>query len=128
MGYSYQQLTDGDVPLFKELLGVFGDAFGEPDTYRGAVPSDAYLEALLRKPHVIALAAEEGGRVVGGLVAYVLENFMSQQLVSARFPPVAPPELIPIGTGDSRPQLDPTSTAPVLNCRRRQKRAGFRGL
>ena len=75
MGYSYQQLTDGDVPLFKELLGVFGDAFGEPDTYRGAVPSDAYLEALLRKPHVIALAAEEGGRVVGGLVAYVLEKF-----------------------------------------------------
>jgi aminoglycoside 3-N-acetyltransferase I len=75
MPYSYKHLADADVALFKELLAVFGEAFGEPSTYQGAVPSDAYLRTLLGKPHVIALVARDEGRVVGGLVAYVLEKF-----------------------------------------------------
>jgi hypothetical protein len=33
----------------KALLAVFGEAFGDPETYGGAVPSDAYLEQLLAK-------------------------------------------------------------------------------
>lgn len=74
MPYSYKQLTPKDVPLFKELNRVFGNAFGD-SAYRDAVPSDAYLEGLLRKSHVIALVAEAGDAVVGGLVAYVLEKF-----------------------------------------------------
>jgi aminoglycoside 3-N-acetyltransferase I len=75
MAHSCKQLTDTGVTLFKELLEVFGDAFDEPGTYQGRVPSDAYLQALLRKSHVIALVAQEGNAVVGGLVAYVLEKF-----------------------------------------------------
>jgi len=54
---------------------VFGEAFGEPDTYGAHVPDDAYLRGLLAKPHFIAIAARAGGEVVGGLAAYVLEKF-----------------------------------------------------
>ena len=75
MEHTYQQIPPADLPLLKSLLAVFGEAFGEPDTYLGAVPTDAYLEALLRKPHFIALAALRGEEVVGGLAAYELEKF-----------------------------------------------------
>ena len=75
MEYTYRQLSAAELPLLKALLGVFGEAFGEPDTYQGAVPTDAYLTALLGKPHFIALAALRGDEVVGGLAAYELEKF-----------------------------------------------------
>jgi aminoglycoside 3-N-acetyltransferase I len=75
MDYTYKQLSVSEVSVLKAVLAVFGDAFGEPDTYQGAVPSDAYLEALLGKRHFIALAALHGGDVVGGLAAYELEKF-----------------------------------------------------
>jgi aminoglycoside 3-N-acetyltransferase I len=73
--YTYKQVSASDLPLMKALLAVFGEAFGEPNTYLGAVPSDAYLEALLKKPHFIALAALRDDEVVGGLAAYELEKF-----------------------------------------------------
>ena len=73
--YAYKHLSRGDVPILKALLAVFGEAFAEPETYQGAVPSDAYLQALLAKPHFIALAALDGDDVVGGLAAYELEKF-----------------------------------------------------
>jgi aminoglycoside 3-N-acetyltransferase I len=75
MEYSYTQISAADLPVLKALLAVFGEAFGEPDTYQGAVPSDAYLGALLKKSHFIALAALRGDEVVGGLAAYELEKF-----------------------------------------------------
>lgn len=75
MAYTYEQISAAGLPTLKSLLAVFGEAFGEPDTYQGAVPSDAYLGALLRKPHFIALAALRNGEVVGGLAAYELEKF-----------------------------------------------------
>ena len=77
MAFSYRSISSSssDVPVFKALLSVFGAAFGEVDTYQGHVPGDAYLRALLDKPHVIALAALDGEEVVGGLVAYELEKF-----------------------------------------------------
>ncbi|HXI56740.1 MAG TPA: AAC(3)-I family aminoglycoside N-acetyltransferase [Polyangia bacterium] len=75
MEYAYKQLSPSDLPLMKGLLAVFGEAFGEPQTYQGAVPTDAYLQTLLGKPHFIALAATKGADVVGGLAAYELEKF-----------------------------------------------------
>jgi aminoglycoside 3-N-acetyltransferase I len=75
MAYTYKQLSAADLPALKALLEVFGKAFEEPETYQGAVPSDAYLAALLGKPHFIALAALRGGEVIGGLAAYELEKF-----------------------------------------------------
>ena len=75
MRYTYKQLSGADVGLLKELLKVFGEAFNDVDAYRSAVPSDAYLKALLSKPHVIIFAAFNENEVVGGLAAYELEKF-----------------------------------------------------
>jgi aminoglycoside 3-N-acetyltransferase I len=75
MTYSYSQLTPHDVPLMKELLAMFGEAFDDVPTYQGAVPDDEYLATMLAQPHFIALAARSGDDVVGGLAAYVLDKF-----------------------------------------------------
>lgn len=73
--FSVQRLTPDDVPLLRALNAVFGEAFGELDTYGGDPPTDAYLAGLLAKDHVVVLVARAGGEVVGGLVAYDLEKF-----------------------------------------------------
>src|SRR5215472_3365810 len=74
-GYAYRQLTSADVPLLKDLLRVFGEAFDEVDTYQRSVPSDDYLTRLLCKQHFIAVVAMKGEEVVGGLAAYELDKF-----------------------------------------------------
>lgn len=73
--YTYRQLRAEDVPLLKELLQVFGEAFGEIDTYQQAVPGDDYLARLLGREHFIAVVAMAAEVVVGGLAAYVLDKF-----------------------------------------------------
>jgi aminoglycoside 3-N-acetyltransferase I len=73
--YAYRQLTCADVPLFKDLLRVFGEAFDEIDTYQRSVPSDDYLTRLLSKQHFIAVVAMKGEEIVGGLAAYELDKF-----------------------------------------------------
>jgi aminoglycoside 3-N-acetyltransferase I len=75
MTYSYKLLTTSDVPLLKNLVKVFGQAFNELPTYQHAVPSDTYLQSLLAKPHFVALTAMQANEVIGGLAAYVLEKF-----------------------------------------------------
>src|SRR3954453_3672009 len=70
-----RRLTPTDVPLLRQLNAVFGEAFAERETYTAEPPSDAYLEGLLAKEHVIALAALAGEEVLGGLVAYELDKF-----------------------------------------------------
>jgi aminoglycoside 3-N-acetyltransferase I len=75
MAHSCTQLQSQDLTRFRELMTVFADAFEDPHAYRDAPPSDAYLQRLLAKPTVIALAAEVEGAVAGGLVAYLLEKF-----------------------------------------------------
>src|ERR1041384_7537378 len=69
--YAYKQLGPADIPQFRELLKVFGEAFNEADTYQRATPDDDYLRALLSKRDFVAIAAMDGGEVVGGLAAYV---------------------------------------------------------
>jgi aminoglycoside 3-N-acetyltransferase I len=75
MDYRFQALTPSDVAPLKELLRVFGDAFEDTETYQGAVPSDDYLRSLLDAPHFIAIVAQRGADVVGGLAAYELQKF-----------------------------------------------------
>jgi aminoglycoside 3-N-acetyltransferase I len=75
MVYTFWQISASDLPFFKRLLFVFGEAFDELDTYQGSVPTDDYLRRLLEQPHFIALAATQGDDVVGGLAAYELEKF-----------------------------------------------------
>lgn len=75
MAYRYEQLTPRDTAQMRELLGVFGEAFEDPDHYMSAQPDDAYLARMLGKPEFIVLTATDGANVVGGLAAYVLEKF-----------------------------------------------------
>lgn len=77
MDHTIRRLTSADLKPCRELLRMFGEAFEDADTYQAAVPDDAYLRTLLDKPHVVVLAAELRGEVVGGLVAYVLEKLES---------------------------------------------------
>ena len=70
-----RRLGIADVPLFRELNALFGEAFAERETYTAEPPSAAYLVGLLAKEHIVALVALAGGEVVGGLVAYELEKF-----------------------------------------------------
>jgi len=69
------RLAPADVPLLRKLNALFGDAFAEPETYTAEPPSNAYLEGLLAKEHVVALVALAGEEVLGGLVAYELDKF-----------------------------------------------------
>ncbi len=73
MSPAIRRITAADLPLMKAVNALFGEAFDEPQTYSG--PDDAYLTRLLAKPHFIALAALDGGAVVGALAAYELEKF-----------------------------------------------------
>lgn len=75
MAHSCSQLGAQDIARFRQLMTVFADAFDDAPAYQDAPPSEAYLQRLLAKSTVIALAAEVEGAVVGGLVAYVLEKF-----------------------------------------------------
>ena len=70
-----RQLIPHDVAVIQAMLTLFGEAFGEPDTYGAARPDAAYLERLLGSGTFIALAALKRDEVVGGLAAYVLEKF-----------------------------------------------------
>ena len=70
-----RRLAPGDVPLFRRLNAMFGEAFGEPETYAAEPPPDHWLEGLLAKEHVIVLAALAGGEVAGGIVAYELDKY-----------------------------------------------------
>jgi ribosomal protein S18 acetylase RimI-like enzyme len=74
-GVQVRELAAADAAALRELLAVFGEAFDDAPTYTGAQPDDAYLGALLAGSAFVAVAAFEGGRVVGGLAGYVLPKF-----------------------------------------------------
>ena len=67
--------TADDAELFDGLLTMFGQAFEDPPTYGDARPGAPYRRELLGDPNFVALAAVEGGGVVGGLCAYILRKF-----------------------------------------------------
>lgn len=77
--FTIRTLAPADVPVLEGMLAMFGEAFGEPDTYGAARPRAAYLEQLLASPQFIALAALQGGEVAGGLAAYVLPKFEQER-------------------------------------------------
>ena len=75
MDYRLKHLSAVDLALMKELLEVYGNAFGDLDTYTAATPSDEYLQRLLNRRDFITVVALHDEAVVGGLSAYVLEKF-----------------------------------------------------
>jgi aminoglycoside 3-N-acetyltransferase I len=77
--YTVRNLTGADLDAMKALLGVFADAFEDPESYCSSQPSDAYLERLLGSDSFIALAALQEGVVIGGLAAYELKKFEQER-------------------------------------------------
>lgn len=77
--FSIRQLAPDDVAAMEALLGTFGEAFGEADTYNGNRPPADYLRRLLASEYFIALVALKKGEVVGGLAAYELRKFEQQR-------------------------------------------------
>jgi aminoglycoside 3-N-acetyltransferase I len=75
MGFAVQRVGPADAVTMRALIRVFGEAFGELETYQANPPSDSYLERLLADPKFVALAAIEDGAVIGGLAAYELVKF-----------------------------------------------------
>lgn len=72
--WTIHRLGPNDVPRLRALNALFARAFADDDAYAGAPPTDAYLRDVLGRAHVLALVAEDAGRLVGGLVAYVLDK------------------------------------------------------
>ncbi|KAB0676297.1 AAC(3)-I family aminoglycoside N-acetyltransferase [Aureimonas leprariae] len=71
---AFRRLGPGDASILRHLNAVFAEAFDDRETYQDAPPSDAYLDGLLAKEHVVALVALADDAVVGGLVAYELDK------------------------------------------------------
>ena len=69
------RLGPTDIARMRELLGVFGAAFEDLETYTGAQPDDDYLRDLLADETFAAVVAVADGRVVGGATAYELKKF-----------------------------------------------------
>lgn len=76
---SIRRLASRDVGLMEAMSSMFGQAFGEPETYAGARPGRNYLKQLLDSDSFIALAALKGGEVVGGIAAYVFHKFEQER-------------------------------------------------
>ena len=78
-GFTVRQLTADDTPSMDSLLGVFGEAFDDADTYGARRPGAAYLRQLLASGHFIALVACDASGVIGGLAAYELKKFEQER-------------------------------------------------
>lgn len=74
-----RQLGPDDVALMEALSTMFGEAFGDMETYTRNRPSASYLRRLLGSEYFIALAALKGDAVSGGLVAYELVKFEQER-------------------------------------------------
>ena len=72
--FSIQRLRPESSHLVPGLLGMFGNAFEDADTYTARRPDAAYLAKLLAKNEVFVIAAVAQGKIVGGLVAYELHK------------------------------------------------------
>ena len=79
MTFSVRRLTGDDLQEVRELNALFADVFEDPASYASALPGEAYLRRVLGSEQVIALVALDDGRMIGGLVAYVLEKLEQER-------------------------------------------------
>jgi aminoglycoside 3-N-acetyltransferase I len=77
--FRIQRLSTAAIPLMESLLTVFGEAFGEVETYGASRPSAEYLGRLLGSDYFIAIVAVVDNTVVGGIAAYELPKFEQER-------------------------------------------------
>lgn len=76
---TFRVLESTEVPKLREMLGVFSEAFEDPQNYTSRPPSDAYLTQLLERDTFFVVVAEKAGEVIGGLTAYELIKFEQER-------------------------------------------------
>lgn len=69
-----RRLGPDDGATLAALNALFAEVFEDPASYAGRPPGDAWVREVLGREGVVALVAESGGAVVGGLVAYELDK------------------------------------------------------
>ena len=74
--FQIKRLEKHDVPLLKKLIDIFDDVF---ENAVHSVASETYLQMLLEKSEFIALAAVPGEEVLGGLTAYELPMYYTEE-------------------------------------------------
>ena len=75
--YRFLKLTE--TSKMRELLGVFSEAFEDPQNYTSRQPGDAYLSRLLERDTFFVVVAEMAGNIIGGLAAYELIKFEQER-------------------------------------------------
>ena len=78
-GFYVRRLVPADIESMLELNQLFGEAFGDVETYTAKPPRGAYLDRLLGTPEFVALVAIYQGEIIGGLVAYELVKFEAER-------------------------------------------------
>jgi len=74
-----RRLDGGDVMGARRINALFADAFEDHQNYASAPPSGRYLQEVVSRSDIIAVVAEEGGEVIGALVAYVLPKLEQER-------------------------------------------------
>ena len=73
--FKITQLSSNDLNFLKELILLFIDVFEEKQI---AIPSNDYLEELLKKKNFVVFIATINDQVIGGLTAYELTKYYSE--------------------------------------------------
>ncbi len=71
-----QRLRKGDLSRFIELIRLFENVFERQDS---SMPDPNYLQRLIGREDILVFVAIIENRVVGGLTAYVLEQYYSEK-------------------------------------------------
>ena len=79
MSMAIRRLGANDADAMRTLNALFATEFDDSGSYADAPPSKDYLRNALSRPDVIALTATLDGRIVGGLVAYVLSKLEQER-------------------------------------------------
>ena len=74
MSVEIKKLGDYDLNIFKDLIRIFEDVFEMKDFN---MPDNDYLQQLLEKDSFLVFVAMSENKVVGGLTAYVLQQYYS---------------------------------------------------
>lgn len=67
-----RRLGKDDAAAMEALNALLGEVFDMPEEYSGRWPDRSALAARLDDPNIWVLVAEEAGRIIGGLTAYML--------------------------------------------------------
>lgn len=73
--FETKRLTNQDISAFESLVNLFNSIFEEPQTN---IQSEANLVKLLNNEKFIALATFSGNEVIGGLTAYEIPMYYSE--------------------------------------------------